>query len=144
MTDVWDWAWNQTPRCTDVQRHMHHGEDTEVKSQHLSPTIPSLIGGQGYKWLVQKEDILFISWHSFIKKEKKKTGENLICFLIEFRFLAQYEWSIFFFYYVPHWRGGGHTVCDADPVCVGVNMTLSCLHDISWTGGWILTKFAWM
>ena len=37
--------------------------------------------------------------------------------------------------YVPHRRGGGHTVFGADPVgvsvSVGVNMTLSCLHDIS-------------
>ena len=31
---------------------MYRGEDAEVKSRHLSPTIPSLMGGQGYKWLV--------------------------------------------------------------------------------------------
>ena len=45
-------------------------------------------------------------------------------------------------------RGGGHIVFGADPVGVGVRVsvgvTLSCLHDISWTSGWILTKFAWM
>ena len=60
--------------------------------------------------------------------------------------------------YVPHrWRGG-YIVFGADPVGVGVSVgvsvsasvgvgvgvTLSFLHDISWTGGWILTKFAWM
>ena len=35
--------------------------------------------------------------------------------------------------YVPHRRGGGHIVFDADPVGVGVSVgvTLSCLHDIS-------------
>ena len=52
MTNVWVWAWNLKPWCTDVQRHMHCGEAAEVKSWHLSPTIPSLMGGQGYKWLV--------------------------------------------------------------------------------------------
>ena len=52
--------------------------------------------------------------------------------------------------YVPHWRGGVHIVFGADPigvgisVGVGVSVTLSCLHDISWTGGWILIKSAWM
>ena len=50
--------------------------------------------------------------------------------------------------YAPHRRGGGHIVIGADPVgvgvsvAVGVSVTLSCLHDISLTGGWILTKFA--
>ena len=39
--------------------------------------------------------------------------------------------------YVPHRRGGGHIIFDADPVGVGVSVivsvgvTLSCLHDIS-------------
>ena len=49
MTNVWVWAWDQKPWCTDVQRHMHLGEDAEVKSWHLSPTVPSLMGRQGYK-----------------------------------------------------------------------------------------------
>ena len=49
MTNLWVWAWNQKPLCTDVQRHMYRGEDAEVKSQHLSPTIPSVMGGQHYK-----------------------------------------------------------------------------------------------
>ena len=50
------------------------------------------------------------------------------------------------FYYVPHQRGGGHIVFGADPVGVGVGVSvaLSCLHDISWTGVWILTKFTRM
>ena len=41
-------------------------------------------------------------------------------------------------------RVGGNTVFGADPVGVGigVSVTLSCMHDISWTDGWILTKFA--
>ena len=38
-------------------------------------------------------------------------------------------------FYVPHRRGGGHSVFGADPVGVGVgvgvSVTLSCLHDIS-------------
>ena len=33
--------------------------------------------------------------------------------------------------YVPHRRGGGHIVFDADPVGVAVSVTLSCLHNIS-------------
>ena len=48
--------------------------------------------------------------------------------------------------YVPHRRGGGHIVFGADPVGVGVSVsvgvTLSCLHNISWTGRWTLTKFS--
>ena len=54
--------------------------------------------------------------------------------------------GILFDYYVPHIRGGGHIVFGVDPVGVGisVSVTLSCLHNISWTGKWILTKFAWM
>ena len=50
--------------------------------------------------------------------------------------------------YVPHRRGGEHIVFGADPagvgvmVGVGVSLSLSCLHDISWTSGLILTKFA--
>ena len=39
-------------------------------------------------------------------------------------------------------RGGGHIVSGADPVGVGVSVTLFCMHDILWTGGWTLTKFA--
>ena len=41
------------------------------------------------------------------------------------------------YFYVPHRRGGEHIVFGADPVCVGVSVsvgvgvTLSCLHDIS-------------
>ena len=52
--------------------------------------------------------------------------------------------------YVSHQRGGGHIVFGADPVgvgvsvSVGVGVTVSCLHNISGTDGWILTKFAWM
>ena len=52
MTNVWVWEWNQKPWCTDVQRHMHRGGDAEIKSRHLSPTFPSLMGRQGYKCLV--------------------------------------------------------------------------------------------
>ena len=34
----------------------------------------------------------------------------------------------------------------ADPVGVGIgiDLTLSCLHNILWTSGWILTKFLWI
>ena len=32
--------------------------------------------------------------------------------------------------YVPHWRGGGHIVFGADPVGIGVGVTLSCMHDM--------------
>ena len=52
----------------------------------------------------------------------------------------------------PTGRGGGHIVFGVDPVCVGVSVgvsvgvgvILSCLHDTSWTGCRILTKFVWM
>ena len=45
----------------------------------------------------------------------------------------------------PYRRGGKHIVFGAPVgVSVGVGVTLSCLHDISGTGGWILTNFAWM
>ena len=50
--------------------------------------------------------------------------------------------------------GGDILFFGVDPVGVGVSVsvgvsvdvgvTLSCLHDISLTGGWIITKFAWM
>ena len=48
----------------------------------------------------------------------------------------------------PHLRGGGHSVFKAEPIDVGlgvgigVGMTLSCLHNILFTSGWILTKFS--
>ena len=52
--------------------------------------------------------------------------------------------------YVPHRKGGRHIVFGADPAGVGIissvdiSVTLSYVRDISWTGGWILTKYAWM
>ena len=50
------------------------------------------------------------------------------------------------YFYVPHRRGEGQIVFGADPVGVGVSVSVTffCLHDISLTGRWILTKFAWM
>ena len=39
--------------------------------------------------------------------------------------------------YVPHRRGGGHIV-------FWRWFDTSCFHNISWTGWWILTEFAWM
>ena len=42
---------------------------------------------------------------------------------------------------IPHLMGGDIDF-DADPV--GVSITLSCLHNILWTGGWIPTKFSWL
>ena len=42
----------------------------------------------------------------------------------------------------PQPKGRGTLFFGADPVGVGV--TLSCLHDISWTGCQILTKFIWI
>ena len=50
----------------------------------------------------------------------------------------------------PKGRGTYMYWFGADPVGfgvsigVGVSVTLSCLHDISTTSGWILIKFAWM
>ena len=46
----------------------------------------------------------------------------------------------------PNYGGGGHIVFGADPVSVsiGVGFTLSCLHNILWTRGWILTKNSWI
>ena len=39
-------------------------------------------------------------------------------------------------------QGGGHIDFDAAPVGVGVSMTLSCLRNILWSSGGILTKFS--
>ena len=39
----------------------------------------------------------------------------------------------------PNWRGRGHIAFGTDPVSVNV---AHCLHSISWTNGWILTKLA--
>ena len=39
--------------------------------------------------------------------------------------------AMFKLLYVPHRRGGGRIVFGADPIGVGVGMTLSCLHNIS-------------
>ena len=49
-------------------------------------------------------------------------------------------------------QGGGHIDIGADPVgvsiCVStgidIGVTLSCLHNILKTSGWILTKFSWI
>ena len=46
--------------------------------------------------------------------------------------------------YIHHLKAGGHTDFGADPVGVGIGITLSCLHNILWTSGWILTKFSWI
>ena len=47
----------------------------------------------------------------------------------------------------PHLRGVGHIEFDADPIGVGIGIsigaTLSCLHNILWTSVWIL-KFSWI
>ena len=40
----------------------------------------------------------------------------------------------------PHLRGGWHTEFGMDPV--GFGITLSCLHNILRSSGWILTKFS--
>ena len=42
-------------------------------------------------------------------------------------------------HYVPHHRGGGHTVFSADIVGVGVSVA-SCVHSISLMNGWIMAK----
>ena len=74
------------------------------------------------------------SWLGIIKK--KYTFIFVTCFIAGC-------WSFSPYIYVPHrrGRGRGRLVSGADSVSV----TLSCLHNISWTGGWILTKFvSWM
>ena len=98
MANLWIWAWNQKSCALhDVQRHMHSGEDAEVRSRHLSPTIPSLLGGPGLQITCVKRGHLFVSQHSFIQT-KQKPGENFnLCFPVEFRFLAETVWSIFFY-----------------------------------------------
>ena len=77
MTNVWVWAWNQKPWCTDVRRHMHCWEDAEVKTWHLSPTIPSLMGGQVTYDVCENRTSVYKS--TLFQIKKKKTGENLIC-----------------------------------------------------------------
>ena len=74
------------------------------------------------------------------------TGQNFSRFsLVQTNFIVYpyYNRSVGCHYF-PHRKEGGHIVFGADPVGVDVSVTLSCLHDISWTGGWILTKFAWI
>ena len=71
MTNLWVWAWNQKPWCTDIQRHMYSGEDAEVKSRHLSP-YPQRQGRPGLQVTCEKRGHLFISQHSFIKKNLGK------------------------------------------------------------------------
>ena len=50
----------------------------------------------------------------------------------------------------PHLKGRGQIVFGVDPIGIdvsigiGIGMTLSCLHNILWTSGWILTKFSWI
>ena len=45
-------------------------------------------------------------------------------------------------------RGGEHIDFGANPVGVGIGIcigvTLSCLYNIFWTSGWILTQFSWL
>ena len=44
----------------------------------------------------------------------------------------------------PHLWRRGHIVFGAGPISIGICVTLSCLHNILWTSGWILTKFSWI
>ena len=51
------------------------------------------------------------------------------------------------FYVLQPMGRGTYWFCCSSRWCwlgVGVSMTLSCLHNILWTGGWILTKFSWI
>ena len=48
----------------------------------------------------------------------------------------------FEFFMPPHLQGRGHIAFGADHVGVCFCMTLSCLHNILWTSGLILTKFS--
>ena len=41
-------------------------------------------------------------------------------------------------------RGGGHIDLSADPIGIGVGVTLSCLYNILRTSGLIFTKFSWI
>ena len=43
----------------------------------------------------------------------------------------------------PDLRGGWHIDFGADPIGISIGVTLSCLHNILWACGWILTKFSW-
>ena len=45
--------------------------------------------------------------------------------------------------YAPSQQGGDILVSVRIPG-VGVGMTDSCMHDISWTNGWNITKLAWI
>ena len=44
----------------------------------------------------------------------------------------------------PNLQGGVDTDFGAVLVGVGVSMTLSCLHNILWTSGWIGNKVLWI
>ena len=45
----------------------------------------------------------------------------------------------------PHLREGGHIDFGADPICSGIciGVTVSCVHNILWTSGWILFFFCY-
>ena len=62
-----------------------------------------------------------------VKMSKIAKGDNSKLFFL----VGQWHLAMATFSYIPHQRGGGHIVFGADPVGVGVSVTLSCLHDIS-------------
>ena len=87
--------------------------------------------------------MLHISWWYWHRRAGACPWPCFVCWLS--------MWAVALYYrkqicqnYVPNRRGGGHIVFGADPVGVGVSVsvTLSCLHVISWTIGWNVTKFA--
>ena len=93
MTNLWVWAWNQKPWCTDVQRHVPWGRYWG-QIMAFEPHYPQRHGRPGLQITCEKRGHLFISQHSFIKK--KNGGKFNLCFLVELRFLAQTAWSFLF------------------------------------------------
>ena len=66
-----------------------------LRSNHgIWAPYPQRHGRPGLQITCEKRGHLFISQHSFIKQ--KNGGKFNLCFLVEFRFLAQTAWSFLF------------------------------------------------
>ena len=55
-------------------------------------------------------------------------------------------WNWSWKYLCPHnlWEEDIDFGVDPIGIGIGIGVTLSCLHNILWTSGWILTKFSWI
>ena len=90
-------------------------------------------------------------WASFQHRWALKTTWSfcLFTYFFYYYFYVPLRWGWYIVFGAvppPQMReDGGHIFFGADPIGIGVGVTLSCLLNIRWTSGWrILTKFAWI